>query len=395
MSNKVWLYIILGIIILAGGIFGILYYNTGITVSSSPDNSVITANDLSLVSNQKTKLSSGNYLLQVNAPNYIPYKKNINVGFGSSKNYIINLRPLPEVQRAISNTARYAVLAPDKIGMYILSDSGKTMYEILDIFSENLATEKISPEFFSNVTNVIWSPDRTLAIVKQDQKTSLYDFKRYDLLHQEITPFEDGIKYTIWSPNSAEIIYYFAPTGGETTLIRATKTNTDQKRIYNFKDNPVSNPQLDWSPDGKYLSVASDGKLQILDLYNNNMSTIDVGKKVLEAKFTPTNQIIFTSDDSNYITDIEGLDTKSLGIKTNLNRLSWIDNQNFVFAQKSDDGLYHFYVYDIIDYSKDEIFYNTKTMINPTNLILTSDGKLLYFESDGYLYRLQVDMGVY
>src|SRR5690606_23686029 len=136
MSNKVWLYIILGIIILAGGIFGILYYNTGIVVSVSPEEATISANDTQLVSNQKTKLSSGKYLLQVDASGYIPYKKNINVGFGSSKNYTVNLRPLPEVQRAISNTARYAVLALDKIGMYILSDSGKTMYEILDIFSE-------------------------------------------------------------------------------------------------------------------------------------------------------------------------------------------------------------------------------------------------------------------
>jgi len=395
MSGKVWTYIIIGIIALAGSIFGILYFSTGITVIASPAQAKITISGQEAVSAQKTKLKPGNYAIKIELADYIPYKKDIKLGIGSSQNTTVNLRALPAVEQALPDTARYAVLSPDKVSMYILSSGGKTMYEIANITSEILATEKISPDFFVDVSNVIWSPNRTLAIVKQDQKTSLYDFKRYDLLHQEITPFEDGIKYIVWSPNSEEIIYYFSPSGGETTLVRATKTNTDQKRIYNFKDNPISNPQLDWSPDGKYLLVVANSTLQILNLYNNQMTKLDVNKKVYEARFTPEGNIIFLSDDANYITDIGGIDITNLGIKTALNRISWIDSQNFVFAQKADDGVYHFYIYDILDQSKNEIYYDTKTSINPTNPILTSDGKMLYFENNGYLYRMDVDMGVY
>jgi len=394
MNKKIIAYIVIGIIALGAGIFGFLYYNTHVTISAVPANAKITLSDQNLNNGERTKIKPGTYELKIELDDYIPYQQTVKLGIGANKLVSVSLRLLPVPEKVVNDMGKFAVLSVDKKSLFFLSNGGQTLFQIPDILVEKLTTEKISPDFFTGVTGIIWSPDRNLAIIKQDQKTSLYDFKRYDLLHQEITPFSDGIKNIVWSADSSSIIYYFAPSSGETTLIKATKTNTNEERIFNFKDTKIKNPQLDWSPDMLSVSIVANNELNIFDIYSKQLTTADVGKKVTEAKFTPDNNIIFVSDDAVYTCDKTGGNLQKHNFLTNLNKVSFVDPSNLIIAEKQGNN-YSFFAYNLIDDVKTELVYNKKVQTNPINEILTTDGKNLYFESSGFLYRMKVDEGGY
>lgn len=392
MKSKI-LYIILGIVLLSISVGIFLYYNTSVYISVTPGNAKIILDNISIANSQKTKIKPGNYKLKINLEDYIPYESDLNISFGSNTSLNIVLRALPIPEKVVNDLGRFAVLSEDKKSMYFLSNNGKTMYQIQDIEAEKLKIEKISPDFFSNITNIIWSPDRELAIIKQTDKTSLYDFKRYDLLHQEITPFDDGVKNIVWSADAKNIIYYFSPVEGETTLIKATQTNTNLERIYNFKDTAIRNPQIDWSPDQGDILLVANKKLYLLNLYLKKLTELSI-EGVLEAKFTPDNKIIYITDIGAHICDKLGQNAKKLDFNTSLNKITFLNKDKIIYVQKIND-VDKFYYYNLLDNTKTELVYNHKYKINPVNEILSTNENYLYFESMGYLYRIKVDTSKY
>jgi len=398
MSKKLIIIIVIAIVLVAG--IGYLIYffykNTSVKIVANPDNAKVFIDNQNYANKEKIFLKPGTYQLKVELDDYITYQLEIKLMLGAQKVLAVDLRKLPMPEKVTNDTGKFPALTPEKKSIYYLSNGGKTIFSIEDILAKNLITEPISPNFFANVTNINWSPDMNLAIVKEEgSKTFLYDFKRYDLLHQEFTPFDDGIGDVVWSPDSQNIIYYYAPTGGETTLIRATETNTEKDRIYNFLNTNIRNPQLSWSPDGLDVLLVSGKKLYILNLYTKELIPLFVDKNIIQAEFSPTNKILLVADDGTYLTDKNAENIQKLDFKTTLNKITFFDDNNLIIVEKNANNIDNFYFYNLQNNQKNELVYNAKSKINPVNAILTSDKVNIYFESSGFLYRMKVDDGRY
>lgn len=392
--KKSFIYIFIGLILILISLGVFLYFNSSIEIVANPKEAQIYINNTKIENLQKVKFKPGNYKIKITLEDYIVYEKDIKLTFGENEKINITLRTLPIPEKVVDDLGKFAVLSTDKKSLYFLSNSGKSMYQIQDIEAEKLKIDKISPDFFSNVTDIIWSPNKELAIIKQGEKTSLYDFKRYDMLHQEITPFNDGIKNIIWSADSKNIIYYFAPNDGETTLIKASQTNTNIERIYNFKDTSIRNPVIDWSPDQEDILLVANKKLYIFNLYLKKLTEIPINNEILDAKFNPDNRIIYLANDSIYICDKLGQNIKKFDFNTPIKKITFIDNNIIIYSQKI-NNIDKFYYYNLQDDIKTELVYNDKYNINPVNEILSTNEKYLFFESMGYLYRLKVDTNKY
>lgn len=387
------LYILLGIVVIAGGVYAVLYYNTSLSVKAEPQGSSISIDQKTVSSGEKLSIKPGSHEISITRDDYIPYRKLTNVGFGDQEIVNITLRPLPIPEKIVTKQARFPIASLDGKSIYYLSE--KTMYAIEGINTETLKFEAISPDFFEDVTDVVWAPNQELAIIKQSAKTSLYNFQRYDLLRQEITPFDDeGIKDTVWSSDSKNIMYYYEPGTGERTLVKATPSNTDKEIVYNFKDTDIKNPKIDWSPNMEDVLIVANSKIYLLNLYTNSMSVISGEEKVLEGRFTPDNNILMIAQSGDYIVDKITKAKQQLDLNTNLQRITFVDAKNMVLSEKLDNK-YNFYTYNIPINDKKELYYNKKVSVNPIDNILTSNEKYLYFESNKFLYKMSVDTGEY
>ena len=369
-----------------------MYYTTGITITITPVDAKITVDGITIGAGQKMIVKPGNHEIKITKDDYITYDKQVSVNIGANKTLNISLRLEPVPQKAVDSQAGFSSLTQDQVSIYYLSN-GNTMYAIDNIAAQKLTTQAISPDFFSQVQNIIWAPNHEIAVVKEKDQTFLYDFSRYDLIHQELTPYENGIKDLVWSSDSQNIMYYYAPASGETTLVKASKTNTNQEIIYNFKDTKIRNPEIDWSPDAKSVLLVSQNKLYVLDLYTKKLTTLPI-EKVVSAKFTPDNQILYLTNDSSYICDIAGANIQNLNIQTKINQIAFFDANTIIYSQTVNNQP-QIYLYDRNTNTKTQLSYNEKYTINPINFIMTPDKKYLYFESNNYIYRVAVDTTLY
>lgn len=393
--NKKLIFIIIGIIILAMVLAIVFLSKSTLIIKTNPSQNVQISIDGQKVSaNGEIKLKSGTYDIKIESPEYIPYQKNIKLGMFAKKELSVNLKKLSVPQKAVEYQVQYTILSSDKKSLYYLSNNGKTMYEITNLEAELSKSDKISPDFFSDVTNVIWSPDRNLAIIKQENKTSLYDFKRYDLLHQEIYPFSDGIGNIVWRADGKKILYYYAPEGGETTLIEAEPDNTNKQIVYNFKDTQIRNPAIDWSPDQQDALVIANTKLYIFHFFDKTLKPLLENTAVSEAEFTPDNDIIYQTSDGLHICDKLGQNDWKLEVNTGLDKIYFFDSSTLYYSEKT-KGANQFFLFDLAKNQKTEIFYNTKININPADLLVTENQKRLYFESEGYLYFINIETNNY
>jgi len=395
MSKKLIIIIIVILLLIGAGVGIYFWYkNTSLTIVATPQNSQILVDSNQFQNNTQTKIKPGDYTIQVSLEDYIPYSKSTKLPFGGHISQSVTLRKLPVPEKALSDTAKFAVLSDDSRSMYLLSSDGKAINYIENILNKNLISEPISPSFFANVLDIVWAPNRELAIVKEKDKTLLYDFKRYDLLHQEYTEFQKGVGDIVWSPDSKNMIYYYAPETKETTLIKSTEANTDQQIIYNFKDTNIRNPKLSWSPDGLDVLLVDKGQIHILNLYSKNLSLILPEQNILEAEFTPDNNILFITKENAFIVDKSGQNLKKLSFSTSLDKINFIDSENLILVEKT-NNIEKFYKYNILSDDKIEFVYNTKYKLNPIDPILTVNQELIYFESNGFLYRMTPDTGGY
>jgi len=392
-TKKIILFVIIAIAL--AGIIGVVYYkyfyDSTLRVNVTPTDSIIRVNGEILTNNQATKFKPGTYHVAVSRVDYILYEKDIKLGASRSYNISVDLRKIPRLSEVVEEKLSFSVATEDHESILYLGNSGKTIYQINKILGDqNKELVAITPDVFSNISNIIWSHNRKLAIIKKGAtQTLLYDFKRYDLIHQEIYDWGDDIRDIVWNSDDTKIIYFKTPQTGEKVLVQANKDNTNQEIIYNFKDTQIKNPKLYWSSDDKKLLVI-DSQLYILDLYTKALRGI-TQEKPSEAMFTPDNTgIIYNGPSGLTYIDLEGNNRRELGVSSDLNKVAWFDN-NTLFAAINNGKFDKFYKISISDGAKEEYIYYSDVSIKASNLIFLSDKKSLFFTSDNILYRLDLE----
>lgn len=391
---KLILIIVGAFLVIAGAVYYFFFYQAILTVNVQPNSAQVEIGANSNVGNSKFKLKPGSYNLKVSLTDYVVYQQNLTLKPSARQTITVTLNRQSEVVKLVDYPALFATQSIDKQSLVYLSNQGTTIYKIDGIMSDT--KEKpyaVTPASFKDVKDIIWNLQNDLALIKQTDRWYLYDFKRYDLLHQESTQWPEGIGNVAWSPDGGKVAYFFN-TPSEKTLIRANKDNSEMERIYNFKDTSITNPKIFWSPDNKTILLIDNG-FYVFDIYSKTLTHLKQFESVVDANFSLDSQhIIYEKDGGLYLIDLTGANKVDLKITTPLNKTVWLDQNNLLYfvTEGTTDNLYK------INTSSQEITpytYKPSYTINAKKLLVTSDLNRVIFNQDDYEYSLKLVLKEY
>lgn len=392
---KTILYILAGLIIVGGLLYIFIFHKGTLAINPTPVTAKTTVNNNSQTGPGKFRLTPGTYNVIIEAEGYVSYIKDINIESSTTVNVNAILKQIPAPKKIYSQNVNFLYKGLED-SLLFLSNSGKTIYRINNITPDKQDVIPVTPDTFSDLTEINWSPDKELAVMKKSKSTFLYDFKRYDLLHQEITAWPEGVGEVAWSPDGKYIAYYFNPPRGEKTIIRADRSNSNQERLYNLKNSEIVNPRLVWSEDGKKIMLLTDN-IYLLDVYSKELTKIVDKENVNDAVFTPDSQsIIYSNVQGLFLTDLAGATKRNLEAQTTASKTVFYPETKEILAAvpsagKSDTLLK-------INYEtgeKQPYYYDQAMITNFTNMIILSDKKTLYYQSASDLYSLDLGASEY
>ena len=381
----------LAVVVLAG-IFSyfIFYYNAFLNIAPQPADAKISINGYPY-SSGRIKLIPGQYQIKIEKEGFVPLERKLKLKRGDNLSIIISLKQVPQA----------TLLSDKKISQLAADTERKNFYYLSDkiIFKATLTGDEKNPLQILPITSeieglqsVLFSPNFQLAIFrKQNNESGIFDFKRYDLLHQEYTSMGKDIGDVIWQTDGEKIFYFYAPADGERSLIRASKNNSDIERVYDFRETGWQNPILKISSDGtKILFLEKD--IYLFDIYKRTLDKLSDSGQILDAVFSPNmDKILYATASKDplspyqaqiSIMDIQGKNNKNLDLRTNLDKTVWlVDNLNIIADSK--EGLFK-----VNTDSLAKIAFVYQNNFKAENLILSSDEKVLYFLSEGGFYSI-------
>jgi hypothetical protein len=389
MSNRLRNIIVIVVIILILGIVYVIFLaKPSLQLKLQPSSAQIII-DQRIIQGNSTRLVVGEHSVRITAKDYIPYEKEINIK-GFKKNLLaVDLRPMPTPQSI--EGANQTNLSLDKDALLVLAADG---LQINRINPQEIDPQKkktaLTPNNLPSIQKVIWQPKQELAIFKKDNHTWLYDFKRYDLLHQEIFAWQDNLGQVIWSPDSEKVIYYFADqASGEKSLIMAEKNNANQQRIVDLRPTETDDPYIDWSPDQKKVLVTAAkgpskfGQVYELDLYSKDLKQITQSKNIHQAQYSPDGQYLLISYEpaESKGTINLGLLNPTSGEITNLKTEAqlensvWVDTQTLLVGNKLG-----FWQIKFPALSAKQYFYLNPEGIMPESLVVLKDNAEMVYQ---------------
>lgn len=313
-----------------------------ITVDNAPIN-------LNAQGHGNTIVSLGKHIIKAEAEGYSGkvVEKTFWPGrFGTIK---IELTESP-TQTKIADYSSFLYPGKDANEILYLGNSGRTLFKTkLTLDGDGNpsgSTLAITDAKLSGINEIIWSPERDLALFRKTDGIYLFDFQKYDFINQTETLWGRNIGDIAWAPDNARIAYY---NQTDKTIIFTDSGNLSPTRIVNLGYLGIENPLLRWSPDSEWLIVIprnsnrSQNKIYLLNAYSRSLSEVTDTGNQLDAGFSANSQkIIYTSVTQSQtsaeqftasIMDRNGDNKRTLGIKAKINDIVWQkDNKNFFVA---------------------------------------------------------------
>ncbi len=220
--------IVLAILAFAGYIFWHYFYLATVTIDPIPTDATITINGQA-IADRTVHLSQGTYTVTVGESGYRTQNFSVKVGVGSQVNKAITLQALPKPTKLIDGAINSLVTSADQNNLYF--EQNNILYRY-SIGNGSLGPAVPLTPQLANIASVDWSPDFSLALLhKTNGEVGLYDFNRYDLLHQTYTPLAAGIRATAWDSDNSGFYYEFQPDTGEHSLIKVNKAGKNPERL--------------------------------------------------------------------------------------------------------------------------------------------------------------------
>lgn len=327
-------------------------------------------------------LSPGRYQLTAKNADYLYQTKDVLLWGGRQVLVTFGLAKVPEIN-LISPASRN--LKNWFVGRGIVYQD-LNQKKLLNI-SKGVANE-LTPPSFGEVDDIIWQPQRNLAVVKKaGGETGLYDFARYDLLNQEYFPWSNDIQSVSWRADGERVIYVLK-NKKETTLIKANKDNGAPERFLDLSANNFNNPQLVWSPLEERVLLIENG-VSKFNVITKELTKIIDDPSVTGLLFSPDGEKIFLqSGDSLKMADKEGKNIDDLG-KIKWGQFAFLNNSEIVYFSPEEHDL-PLYKYNFLTKEKTYFIYKTKQDLQPEKIVVDDGKKKIYFLAGGNLYSLEL-----
>ena len=400
--------IIAGVLVLALLIYFLFFLYARVSVDVEPKNAVVMLDNASIPNSDgkaSTRAKLGKHTIKVEADDYIGFKEEITLTRGKSYSKKITLAKAPEPTE-IAGSAENAAIAGNEI---FYQDGGdKLIYKALVEFSADEIKIKSKEAITAkpiDAERIIWSPTKELLLLKRGASVNLFDFKKYDFIHQAEVLFGNNIGDIAWAPDNSRIAYYYAPPTGERSLIFSDKTNQTIYRAANLAEMKIENPYLAFSPDSAWLAVIprnqnyAENKIYLMNIYTKELKAVNDASNQKEAIFSADSKKIiystYSTDPNNpahrdlSVINLDGSDNKSLNIAARATDLRYWNDPAKIFLLRSGNGG-KLNLVDLASGGITDFYFKGQAQANISDIQPTDDKTGAIFISDGKLYYLKL-----
>ena len=311
----------------------------------------------------------------------------------------------------------------DKAGeriLYFNNENDPAFYQF------NIKTEKESKisQSIDSPNGVIWSPLLNQAILKviydkyifekygsvfesPDAEDGSLTFWLYDLNKNTAKQLDSRIQNVAWSPDGKKIVYHFVDWDEDLDFIALA--NPDGSSWQKIKDID-SGEGIDLGFLTQEIIYYSPLLTEIggTNIYKVNLTTketttlIDDNSAASSLVITPNREKIiyahYQEEEQKYILGTMNLDSndkQTLNVEIDINRTIVLPDNPFIItaiAQEKTPDYDNFYKVNIETGERELLFKSTnKEHYSAENLMISEDGKTLYFTSDDYLYKMNLE----
>jgi len=416
---KILLLIILVLVIL-GAFYFLFFYKSTLKVSVNPPDAQIKINGE--LKSSTIKLKPGEYTLEIEKESYVTYEEKIQINYFKTSEISVLLKEIPSLISITDLEAMYPAYnkEQDLYLFYVPKEFAFYRVEADKIEAEDKSPTLTTPHYIKNLKDVVWNQDRLIAILKIENNnqllagtpfynpivnegtimTYMYDFGRYDLLHQEATYWGIGISDIKFTPDGNQVAYYFEPGTGEKSLIIANKDRTNLNRALDMRS--FTDAKISWANDLKNIIIVNQSK----DYATNLIYNFDIIKKELlpitdtgnniDAVFSPENDLVlystYSSDPDFSVYSLlsvmkpDGQDKKELKVRSLLNQVVFTSPEKIVFFEEKTLQDFKLFGQDLNSLERINYLYLGESLKNPEieefiatkNSIIISQGLSLY-----------------
>lgn len=412
-SPKFWFSIAGGILLVLLAIFYFVIYRGTLNVNVSESGSTIIIDDKVYGETFSGRLLAGNHELRIEKSGFVTLEEEFKLGILETKNINIDLRPSPIAQTIQEGQIDFVDFDESRQTIvFVNKQNGQAYRASLNL--DEPVFDSISDSQFIGATDFSWSPDKLLAFFTKNNTVNQINFRRINLVAQQVIPWPEGTKSIDWKKDNSAIAYYFAPltddpqkviininqaqiertftpVKGERSLIIADINNLEYNRVFDFKTTSITDPKISWSPDGQRI-LAQDSKLHIFNpAIRGQIESLEMDDEVVNARWLDNSSIIYetTSGELKIIT-LEG-SVSDTGISTSLENIAFADDYFIVAALENNRVV--FSRINLNDFSKTDYLLENNLNSLPSNLVIV--GENLYFTHNGALYGMRLDDGRY
>ena len=393
----------LSILVVVAAIVGLVWFlnRSFVTIAVSPAAAKLTIDNAPILINRdgvgKTTVSPGTHTVKVEAENFLPISKEVNFRKGKKTTLNYVLKQKPEIS-TIESGARFLAPGKESNEVFYLDSSGMTLFRANLIAGsyKKIVAEKnpITSARLSGINEIIWSPNKDLALFKKNDGVYLFDFQKYDFVHQTEILWGKDIGDIAWAPDNSKIAYYSI---ADKALIFANIADTEKNRIAVLTDYNIPDPLLAWSPDSQYLILIprsksyDQNKIYLYNVYAGTFTALtDLGNQI-GALFSPDSaSIIYTTysagsgDTEPYIVSImnkDGSNQKSLDLRSSIENITFVDKNTISAAEYSRaSGAETFLTRNIVSNDEPDTVQSVQSKI-VNDVTIANEGKIAIYET--------------
>lgn len=381
--KKIIIGVLIFILLAGGGAAAYLFYGSvDLQVMVEPTDALIKIDEQAGVAGKfEGKLKPGWHTINSSKKGYASSLTKVKLWGGRDKEVAVKLAELPKASSLLENLTSVE-LSEDWNNILISGDGGTNFYKYNPGTGEKTAISKLN---FGKVKRVKWSPNRYLAFIwREDETAGLVDLKRYDLVNQEFKLWGKagkGFLDLAWSPDGKEVAYVYQPGDGEFSIIRADAGNQTLERVYDLRGTQITNPYMEWAPDGKKLMVA-DKDVYTYTFYTHEWKNLTNNGAVALARLSLDGRYVFyTTKDGLFRIDLDG--TGNQRLDDQVESLTWKKGGKFLVGYRGGE-----FTQISIEGERIAFAYNGERVSVPEKIVLPKSGTVAYSLIKGGLTAL-------
>lgn len=368
---------------LAGFVFWRYFYLATIRLDTIPTEARISVNGQPQVE-KNLQLPRGSYTIQVSAPGYRSQSFEVQVGLGSQVNKRVELVALPRPVKLLDGPIQHLTPTPDRQTFFFEQSQTLHLYRPGEANSPAIPITPPLP----NIETIDWSPDFSLAVLKKTNgETGIYDFNRYDLLHQEYRPLNQPLAATAWDAQGNVLYGIQTDAAGQRTIVRLNRAGAGQTNLYDLHQLPAIEWQLVSGPANNLVLSSPSAKvaapLVLFDTFQRLAIPLTESDRVSDPVLSPDKtHIAYLDNGELVISEISGKNKRNTALRPAAGAYSFADPSTLVVLTANQVA-----IITVTDGTQEKVeVFAPDPQIRQA--IASPDKKTLYYTYQGNLYRL-------